>query len=232
MTIINTVPFDIAYSKVLDDNLQICVSKDTEVGQELSRTKKFEWVHPDLHTDLLNSNENITTNGQNYILVEGKMSIFWKWDSESITESDLDEMTTYINSLPETVQIFRDFDNKTYKVTFEYLGENSSWNPIPFLYEFKCNTAGLTLDDDDSVLFCIQRKNNVTDWDIRQIDLSAGQVFDVTKIGDNVCYTLFSQAVSVGGTAIAKHDCKKQTSASIEVTNTSSKPCKIIQVYK
>ena len=70
MTIINTVPFDETYSKVLDDNLQICVSKDTTAGQELSRTKKFEWVHPDLHTDLLNSNENITTNGQNYILVE------------------------------------------------------------------------------------------------------------------------------------------------------------------
>jgi hypothetical protein len=209
-----------------------CVSKDTKVGQELSRTKLDEGIHPDLHTELLNSNENVTTNGQNYILTEGKMSIFWKWDSESITESDLDEMTTYINSLPETVQIFRDFDNKTYKVTFEYLGENSSWNPIPFMYELKCNTAGLTLDEDNSVLFCIQRNNNATDWNIRQIDLSADQVFNVTKIGSNVCYTLFSQAVDVDGASIAKHDCKKQTSASIEVTNTSSKPCKIIQVYK
>ena len=100
------------------------------------------------------------------------------------------------------------------------------------MYELKCNTAGLTLDEDNSVLFCIQRNNNATDWNIRQIDLSADQVFNVTKIGSNVCYTLFSQAVDVDGASIAKHDCKKQTSASIEVTNTSSKPCKIIQVYK
>ena len=63
---------------------------------------------------LLNGKENVTTNGQNYNLTEGKKSITWEWDEEPITESDLDELTTYLNSLDETVQIFRDFENKTY----------------------------------------------------------------------------------------------------------------------
>jgi len=232
MTVISTVLFDKTYSKVLDDNLQICVSKDTTAGQELSRTKLYEKLQSDLHSTLLNGKENVTANGQNYVLVEGKKSITWEWDDEPITESDLDELTTYLNSLDETVQIFRDFENKTYKVTFKYLGENSSWNPISFAYGLKVHKAKVKIEQDDSILFCIQRKNNITDWNIRHIDLSSDQVFDVEKIGSNVCYVLFSQAVSVGGTAIAKHECRKQTSASIEVTNTSSKPCKIIQIYK
>ena len=232
MTIINTVPFDDTYAKVLDDNLEISISKNAKQGNEISRTKLYEKAHPDLHSTLLNGNKNITVNGQSHILTEGKMSVFWEWDSEPITESDLDELSAYLNGLNETVQIFRDFDNKTYRATFEYLGENSSWNPVIFKYGLKCDKAGITLDEDDSVLFCIQRKNDVTDWDVRQIDLSIGQVFDVEKIGDNVCYTLFSQAVDVDGTAIPKYDCRKQTTASIQVTNTSAKPCKIIQAYK
>ena len=121
---------------------------------------------------------------------------------------------------------------KTYKVTFEYLGENSSWNPISFAYGLKVHKAKVKIEQDDSILFCIQRKNDITDWNMRQRDLSPGQVFDIEKIGSNVCYIFFSQAVSVGGTAIDKHECRKQTSASIEVTNTSSKPCKVIQIYK
>tara|TARA_R100001443_G_scaffold112332_1_gene125808 strand:- start:156 stop:854 length:699 start_codon:yes stop_codon:yes gene_type:complete len=232
MTVTKTILFDSEYVKLLDNNLELSVSKNTKVGNELSRTKLVEMVQPDLHSTLLNGKENVTTNGQNYILTEGKKSITWEWDEEPITESDLDELTTYINSLDETVQIFRDFENKTYKVTFEYLGENSSWNPISFAYGLKVHKAKVKIEQDDSILFCIQRKNNITDWNIRHIDLSPGQVFDVEKIESNVCYVLFSQAVSVGGTAVDKHECRKQTSASIEVTNTSSKPCKVIQIYK
>lgn len=232
MTVTNTIPFDSEYVKLLDNNLELSVSKNTKVGNELSRTKLVEKVQPDLHSTLLNGKENVTANGQNYVLVEGKKSITWEWDDEPITESDLDELSTYLNSLDETVQIFRDFENKTYKVTFEYLGENSSWNPISFAYGLKVHKAKVKIEQDDSILFCIQRKNDITDWNIRHIDLSPDQVFDVEKIGSNVCYVLFSQAVSVGGTAIDKHECRKQTSASIKVTNTSSKPCKVIQIYK
>ena len=75
MTVISTVPFNEAYSKVLDNNLQICVSENTKIGQELSRTKLYEKVQPDLHSTLLNEKENVTANGQNYILTECKKSI-------------------------------------------------------------------------------------------------------------------------------------------------------------
>jgi len=232
MTIIQTVNFDRTYVKLFDDNLQISVAHNTKDGDEISRTELSEKAHPDLHDTLLNGNENITVNGQSHILTEGKLSAFWEWDSEPITESDLDELTAYLNSVSETVQIFRDFDNKKYKATFEYAGDNPDWNPITFKYGLKCGKAGFTLDTDNSVLFCIERKNNITDWEIRQIDLSVGQVFDAEKIGDNICYTLFSQTVDVGGTTIPKYSCRNQTSASIQITNTSDKPCKIIQVYR
>ena len=128
-------------SKTLDNNLTLSVSKNAKQGNEISRTKLYEKAHADLHSTLLNGNENITVNGQSHILIEGKMSAFWEWDDEAITESDLDDFSAYINSLDETVQIFRDFDNKKYKVTFEYLGENSylisskvEFGPITGLY--------------------------------------------------------------------------------------------------
>ena len=114
----------------------------------------------------------------------------------------------------------------------EYTGENSSWNPITFKYGLKCGKAGFTLDTDNSVVICIQRQNNISEWNIRQIDLSPGQVFDAEKIGDNVCYVIFSQTVDVNGTTIDQYSCRNQTSSSIQITNTSDKPCKIIQVYR
>lgn len=216
----------------LDDNLQIQVADKTMAGAEVSRTELSEALHSDLHSTLLNENENITVNGQSHILTEGKLTAFWEWGSEPITESDLDELTEYYNSVSETVEIFKDFSNKKYKATMEYTGENSTWNPITYKYGLKCGRAGFTLDTDNSVVFCIQRKNNISDWNIRQIDLSAGQVFDVEKIGDNICYILFSQTVDANGTVVDKYSCRHQTSTSIQITNTSNKPCKIIQVYR
>ena len=217
----------------LDDGLQISVADNTKTGDEISRTELSEMLHPELHSTLLNGNENITVNGQSHILTEGKMTAFWEWDSEPITEKDLDELTEYFeDSVSETVEITRDFNNKKYKATFEYAGENSNWKPIIFKYGLKCGKQGLTLDKDKSVLFCIQRKSNIADWEIRQIDLSVGQVYDAEKIGNNICYILFSQTVDVGGTTIDKYSCRHQTSESIKITNTSDKPCKIIQIYR
>lgn len=216
----------------LDNNLQISVAENTKEGDEVSRTKLSEALHSDLHSTLLNENENITVNGQSHILTEGKLTAFWEWDSEPITESDLDELTEYYNSVSETVEIVKDFENKKYKATMEYKGENSNWNPITFKYGLKCHKAGFTLDTDNSVLFCIQRMNNITDWNIRQIDLNVGQIFNAEKIGDNICYTIFSQEVDVNEITIPKYSCRNQTSDSITITNTSDKPCKIIQVYK
>lgn len=216
----------------LDDNLQISVSKNNKAGDEVSRTELSEVLHPDLHSTFLNENENITVNGQSHILTEGKLTAFWEWDSEPIIETDLDEFTAYLNTVSETVEISSDFNNKKYTATFEYLGQNVDWNPIIFKYGLKCGKAGFKLDADDSVILCIQRKNYIADWQIRQIDLSVGQVFNAEKIGDNTCYIIFSQEVDVSGTTIPKYSCRNQTSASIQITNTSNKPCKIIQVYR
>ena len=230
MTKLCTPPFE--FIAQLDNNLQISVADKTIAGDEVSRTELSEALHSDLHSILLNENENITVNGQSHILTEGKLTAFWEWDSEPITENDLDALTEYYNSVSETVAIIKDFENKKYKATMEYTGENSNWNPIAFKYGLKCHKAGFTLDTDNSVIFCIQRMNNITDWNTRQIDLSVGQVFDAEKIGDNICYIIFSQEVDVSGTTIPKYSCRNQTSASIQITNTSNKPCKIIQVYR
>tara|TARA_R110002050_G_scaffold249912_2_gene387789 strand:+ start:777 stop:1469 length:693 start_codon:yes stop_codon:yes gene_type:complete len=216
----------------LDDNIQISAAYNTKAGDEISRTELSEILHPDLHSEFFNNNENITVNGQSHILTEGKLTAFWEWDSEPITESDLDELTEYYNSVSETVEIFKDFDNKKYKATMEYTGENSNWNPITYKYGLKCGKAGFTLDTDNSVIFCIKRTNSVADWNIRQIDLRVGQVYEAEKIGDNICYIIFSQSVDVGGISIPKYSCRNQTSSSITITNISDKPCKIIQIYK
>lgn len=230
MTRIRTVEFKNIGS--FDNNLQLHVADNTKAGDEISRTELSEVLHFDLHSKLLNGNENITENGQSHILTEGTLSAFWEWDVEPITENDLDEFTAYFNSVSETVEIEKDFENKKYKATFTYAADNSEWNPITFKYGLKCGKAGFTLDTDNSVIFCIQRMNDVEDWNTRQIDLSVGQVFNAEKTGDEICYTIFSQEVDVNGLTIPKYSCRNQTSDSIKITNTSNKPCKIIQIYK
>ena len=213
-------------------DLQISVADTTKAGDEVSRTKLSESAHSVLHSTLLNNNPNITVNGQSHILTDGILTAFWEWDSEPITQNDLDQLSAYYNSVSETVQIFQDLNNKKYKVTMQYTGENSNWNPITFKYGLKCGKAGFTLDTDDSVVICIQRNAHIEDWNIRQVDLDDGQIFDVEKIGEDICYTIFSQRVDVDGTTIDKYSCRNQTSEKIKVTNLSNKPCKIIQIYK
>ena len=100
----------------LEDNLQVSVSKNTKAGDEVSRTELSEVLHSELHSALLNENANITVNGQSHILTEGKLTAFWEWNSEPITESDLDELTGYYNSLSETVEIVKDFEMSWYSL--------------------------------------------------------------------------------------------------------------------
>ena len=118
----------------LDENLQIAVADNTKAGDEISRTKLSEVLHPDLHSLLLNGNENITVNGQSHILTEGKLSAFWEWDNEPITEKDLDELTEYFeDSVSETVKITRDFKNKKCIGEFAVLLKFLSFQNINFM---------------------------------------------------------------------------------------------------
>jgi hypothetical protein len=68
-------------------------------------------------------------------------------------------------------------------------------------------------------------------WTMENIDIPVGGTITSTKVGTEE-YIFFGQSCKVGDTSINKHDVKKQTSASLDITNNSDRFCRLVRIYK
>jgi hypothetical protein len=68
-------------------------------------------------------------------------------------------------------------------------------------------------------------------WTFEKIDIPVGGTITSTKVGTEE-YLFFGQSCRIGATIINKHDTKKQTSASLDITNNSDRFCRLVRIYR
>lgn len=227
-----TVPFKSGVN--LDGLLQMSIPDTDNVkkGQEISTQGKYR-IDKRIPLAKYNDTNNIKKNVQNYILTKGKISVLYNWINEdNITENDLNVYEEYLNNEPESWDFTRDFENKTFKQTYAYNGENSSWGDIPCSYLLDTTNISLVVEEDNTSLVCITKYTSDDNWSARQIDIQPNKTFDVERPKSDLCYIIFTQDVEVNGNPLSQWSYKKLLKNNITVKNRGSIPCKVIQYYK
>jgi len=218
----------------IDDNLQIAISKNTNIGDIMAREALSE--HPTdgdgaaLHSEV-SGKPYLINSANNFVFLEGKFKVKFEWeDSDKFDSSHVDEYISLVNSklpgmTPPTVTKASDHIESIYTIE-ECSG---TWRAAANAVEPNCAKGSIEVVEKDSVLLCPMQR--VKGWTFERVDIPVGGSVTSEKVGTTE-YLIFGQECKIGGTTIAKHSVKKQTSSSLTVENNSSSFCRLVRIYK
>ena len=207
---------------------QIGIAK-CSAGDLLQRDSLIEQPHYENLTEHADNN-NLVINRNNYFLLEGKIKVYWQWaNDENILSSDIDFLAS-LNALnPEDSNATKHTTSNSYEFSYEYTGDVKEWTTRSVMYEPKSSIAGIEALTDNTVILCPFQINEK--YKFENIDLGVGESCIATKNATDT-YIFFSQECLINNTnPVNQYEFKKLTSESINISNTSSKPCKIIKIF-
>jgi len=218
----------------LDNNLQLSITKDTLTGQRIKRMSVEERardtegqlineVHPD-YPFLLKLDVQ-------YFVLEGSVKVRYEWkDGDEFQDEHKETYKSVVvaNSPEFTQSTF--VEGSGYMQGISSMGtEATDWKDNPVLYEPHCSISEITIQEDNTRLFCPMQYNK--GWTFKKADVLPNTSITATKDGD-ICYIFFAQDCEVDGAAVAKDKVKKLTSNSVSIKNVSSKLCRLVKIYK
>ena len=213
----------------LDDNLQISVTKNVRVGQRVKRENRDE--HP-LNIEQHPDYPYLIKSTNSYHLLEGSVRVRYTWeDGDVFTRANVDETLAY------KAKINPDYDDAEITVTddelkFDYtyvLKENTPWQMDGTHWEPDTKTASIELRSADTVLLCPMQYS--PGWNFERADIIVGSNVDCAKQG-TTCYVFFGQECKIGDKTMPRHSIKKLTSDTVNIVNNSSKPCRLVRIWK
>ncbi len=231
---------DFKFIEQLDDNLQLSFvyhehnPEKNKTGALMQRDSKDDRVHMELKTVHPDS-DKICINGMTYVLIKGKIRATWKWnDEDNIAENDLLIFKDYHENLPCSSMFNIDYylADREFKIDIDYSPHYTDCSEQPCIYDIDSHFASIEFLSDDVELICIMRKNNITDWQIEQIDLLPNEEITVSKSGTD-CYVVNTNDVLVNDTTeFERIKGVMLTSDTAKYKNTSTSPQKIIKCYR
>lgn len=218
----------------IDDNLQIGISKNTVTGGLIARESLSEQPTDGdgaaLHSEV-SGKPYLINSANNFVFLEGKFKLKFEWeDSDKFDSSHVDEYISLVNSklpgmTPPTVTKASDHIESIYTIE-ECSG---TWRAAANAVEPNCAKGSIEVVEKDSVILCPMQR--VKGWTFERVDIPVGGNVTSEKVGSTE-YLIFGQECKIGGTTIAKHSIKKQTSSSLTVENNSSSFCRLVRIYK
>tara|TARA_R110002020_G_scaffold305191_2_gene520965 strand:+ start:520 stop:1203 length:684 start_codon:yes stop_codon:yes gene_type:complete len=224
-----TIPFDI---KNIANKLQLGVGWNTVPGQKMARENHAEHVKDSagnlIHTQV-EGKPYLITSSNNYFLLEGQVRVTYTWaEGDEFDLTHLNEFEDIMNAVNATPDSLTRTENS---ITADYTCTEmpGGWNVSASSIEPNCLQASVEILTAQTVIICPMQYQ--TGWTMENIDIPVGGTITSTKIGTEE-YIFFGQSCKVGDTSINKHDVKKQTSASLDITNNSDRFCRLVRIYK
>lgn len=171
-------------------------------------------------------------------LVKGKMKATTSWNSDdSITEADIQRMLSLnVNDKIKTGDFIESsstesISNNEYVFTYKFGADYNVISPNSTRYVLATNTKIQALED-DTRLFCLRSNTNDYEIDILDISPSETKTINNNYNSNSTKYIYFTENCLIGETAINQYSCKKFTSNSIEVQNTSDQILRIFLISR
>jgi len=199
-------------------------------GNRIVRETKAEHFMPETierHSD----NSKIIKRPNNNMLLQGSIKVTYEWTEEdNIQSSDIDFLESLLgqDANSHNKASITKTDN-SFIFDFTYEANNPTWSSRSVDYELDCKKATMEATSDDTKILCIYGRYE--NYDFKNVDIPAGESVVANKHGNN-CYLYFSQNCAVGEKDVAEDDTLKLVSNAVTITNTSSKPCRVVMAWK
>lgn len=219
------------------DNQFITTVVSADTGKVIERDTMEDILKPEsIEYDIESNKVFSRTNRLSLIQGKVKNTSYWN-DSDNITETDIKRMLVLNennkikngdfteSTLAESVA------NNEYVSTYKFGADYDVISPNANRYLLATNQKIEALED-DTRLFCLLAKDN--NFNIDVLDIPAGETKTINQdYNSNLTkYIFFTQNCTIGATQIDQYTCKKFTSISIEVQNTSDNVLRIFLISR
>ena len=222
-------------TNVEDEFIATIVSGD--IGKVIDRDSMDDVMKPETLT--YDSESNKVFGRTNRIsLVQGKVEHTSYWnDDDNITAADIDRMKTLNNNDKVREGDFTEsttedaIANKKYLYTYKFGADYDVISPNSSRHLLAVGTKLEALED-DTRLFCVLSKDDNFEIDVLDIPVGETKTINQDYNSNSLKYIFFSQNCTVGAGQIDQYTCRKFTSISIEVQNTSDKVLRIFLISR
>lgn len=225
-----------SWSMNVDNEFQTTITSG-DVGKVIERDSMEDVMRPEsVKYDTESSKVFGRTN--RISLVQGKVQHTSYWnDEDNITEADVDRMKA-LNTNDKVRQ--GDFTesttsdsiaNKKYTYTYKYGADYDVISPNSSRHLLAVGTRLEALED-DTRLFCLLSKNENFEIDVLDIPVGETKTINQDYNSNSTKYIFFTQNCTVGAGQIEQYTCRKFTSISIEVQNTSDNILRIFLISR
>jgi hypothetical protein len=154
----------------------------------------------------------------------------YQWDEETfISDEDVD---SFIGLIADTGASHERTD-VTVTLAYTYEGADQPWKDWQAAWGLKSAISRLEAGEGGLSFVCVTHaQDDVQDWTRQHGDIEAGGSFTFEKPVCEECYLLFSQPVTLDGTAIEANKIYKVASEQISIVNPTEEPCKMLRFYK
>ena len=220
----------------VDDEFQTTIVSG-DIGKVIERDSmndvmNFENISYD------NESNKVFSRANKLSLVKGKMKAITSWaDDDNITETDVQRMITLnendkVKNGDFTESTSADsISNNEYIFTYKFGSDYDVISPNSNRYLLATKNKIEALED-DTRLFCLISKNHNYEIDVIDIPVGETKTINHDYNSNSTKYIYFSQNCTVGVSQIDQYSCRKFTSISIEVENTSDEVLRIFLISK
>jgi|11BtaG_2_1085332.scaffolds.fasta_scaffold16825_3 hypothetical protein len=155
----------------------------------------------------------------------------YQWDEETIISEE--DVSSFIDLIADTGASHERTDEATVTLRYTYQGDDQPWKNWQAAWGLKSAISRLEAGEGGLSFVCVTHvQDDVQDWIRQHGDVAAGGSFTFEKPVCEECYLLFSQPVTLGGTAIEANKIYKVASEQISIVNPTEEPCKMLRFYK
>jgi len=220
----------------VDDEFQTTIVSG-DIGKVIERDSMSDVMKPE-SVSYDSESDKVFGRTNRLSLVKGKMKATTSWsDEDNITETDIERML----ALNENDKVKEgDFTESTstesvanneYVFTYKFGSDYNVISPNSNRYLLATNNRIEALED-DTRLFCLRSKTDDYEMDILDISPSETKTISNDYNSNTIKYIYFSQDCKVGETEIDQYSCRKFTSESIEIENTSDNVLRIFLISR
>lgn len=225
-----------SWSMNVDDLFQTTIVSG-DIGRVIERDSMNDVVNSDSVTYDSQSDKVFgRTNRLSLIQGQMKATTFWN-DDDNIDQADVERML-FLNANDKVKN--GDFTESTpaesianneYVFTYKYGADYDVISPNATRYLLATNQRIEALED-DTRLFCLMSNENNFEIDVLDIPVGETKTINRDYNSNLLKYIFFTQTCTVGAAEIEQYTCRKFTSISIEVQNTSDKVLRIFLISR
>lgn len=208
-----------------DNKVFVSFASGIQEGGYMSRDSVLEIPHNGGEVVYHPTFSGLIRVGDNHLMTKGRIRIVYKL-VDTVTAEQIQNYITYITADQPNARAIHEPVSNSIHVFYNISYTQDSFRELPAKYAPLSDEVKMTFSEGSDLMCFLRIDDDPSAWTVEYRDIT--NTATINKQGE-LCYVIFSTAVTVGGNVLTPGKAYKVTSATLDVT--VSENTKVVRMY-